>query len=102
ILSMASHSEKVSRLCLYVGEEPHLSDPAAFIDKLCSLPVKIVDLYCPAGPRFFGLPNHFWKNYFDEKLSNGAVKWMRHNKSSKIFSKAPIDWPDNVYTVVWE
>ncbi|GMR52242.1 hypothetical protein PMAYCL1PPCAC_22437, partial [Pristionchus mayeri] len=71
ILSLAPHSKKINIIC----DESPLSNPATFITQL-AIDVSssvLVDHSCNSTS-FFGLSHSFWKQFLNEKLSNGSFE----------------------------
>ncbi|GMR58001.1 hypothetical protein PMAYCL1PPCAC_28196 [Pristionchus mayeri] len=101
VLSMASRAESVAiDLGVQNGTEG-LSDPAAFIKELFSTVPSHVYLY-NYSPLFFGLPNSFWVNFFNEKLSNGSLDWVEVGFQSERMIRAPIILSDRHFArVLW-
>ncbi|GMR43602.1 hypothetical protein PMAYCL1PPCAC_13797, partial [Pristionchus mayeri] len=81
IVSISSRAKSLIDLSLY--NEPRLSYPATFINKLGSHPISSFTLSNDISSLFFGLPNNFWEDYFNEKLSDGSVKFVREGLNKK-------------------
>ncbi|GMR57257.1 hypothetical protein PMAYCL1PPCAC_27452, partial [Pristionchus mayeri] len=71
IIKIASH---VKELKFNVRNQPQLSDPAAFIAQLDSLPITSVHITTRPSSIFFGLSRTFWENYLNVKLSSGSLE----------------------------
>ncbi|GMR32077.1 hypothetical protein PMAYCL1PPCAC_02272 [Pristionchus mayeri] len=65
IINLISRSKSLK---LDLLGEMQLSDPAAFITQLYSLPVIEVRLTDYSTSSFFGLPHSFWQRFLNEKL----------------------------------
>ncbi|GMR43584.1 hypothetical protein PMAYCL1PPCAC_13779, partial [Pristionchus mayeri] len=96
ILSIASHTKiiRFSRI-----NESQVADPAAFImdfiNQIDSLPIYSIKMCDNSGSSsFFDIPNSFWEIFFNQKLSNSTVNWVKKGVDGKKITKAPIDWTD--------
>ncbi|GMR52211.1 hypothetical protein PMAYCL1PPCAC_22406, partial [Pristionchus mayeri] len=92
ILSLASHAKEIE----LNYDNTQLSDPAAFITQLASdFSSSFLSDRSISSSSFFGLPNSFWKKYFNEKLADGSFESIETgNIRGKKITTAPFILPD--------
>ncbi|GMR29857.1 hypothetical protein PMAYCL1PPCAC_00052, partial [Pristionchus mayeri] len=68
-----------------------LSDPAAFIKQLKSLP--IIHVAIKNSDSLLNIHRDFWRQFLNEELSNGSIEWVRIGDSDEKIHDAPVDIP---------
>ncbi|GMR38146.1 hypothetical protein PMAYCL1PPCAC_08341, partial [Pristionchus mayeri] len=104
---LISITSRVSNLLRFWFYKHQITDPAAFLETLCSLPIKrtfIGSSILTINTRsFLGLSRSFWENFLSEKLSNGSFEWVGTGNINRVIMRAPVNLPATpIVYVTWD
>ncbi|GMR56986.1 hypothetical protein PMAYCL1PPCAC_27181, partial [Pristionchus mayeri] len=104
---LISITSRVTNLLRFWFYKHRITDPAAFVESLCSLPIKRTFLgssIMTINTRsFLGLSRSFWENLLNEKLSNGSFEWVGTGNRNSVIMRAPVNLPAApIVYVTWD